>query len=70
MTKHRTITGFIAVALLAAATTAVTMRPQSSSADRAVPSASTMTIKELTAAAGKLPTEEFDDQTFVYSAKR
>jgi hypothetical protein len=70
MTKHRTITGFVAVALLAAATTVVAMRAQPSSADRAVASAGMMSIKELTAGAGKLAPDEFDDQSVVYSTKR
>ena len=68
MIKHRTITGFIGVALIAAATTAATIKSHSSSADRAA--SNTMSIGELTAAAGMLPTSEFDDQSVVFSTKR
>ncbi|TYO62711.1 hypothetical protein FXV83_31345 [Bradyrhizobium hipponense] len=70
MTKHRRISGFVAVALLAAATTAVTIKSYSSSADRPAASANAMSIGELTAGAGKLPTDEFDDQSVIYSKKR
>jgi hypothetical protein len=74
MTKHRTITGFVAVALLTAATTAVTIKSYSSSAassaDRPAASANAMSIGELTAGAGKLLTDEFDDQSVIYSRKR
>ncbi|WP_445216760.1 hypothetical protein ACKWRH_32005 [Bradyrhizobium sp. Pa8] len=70
MTKHRVITGFVAVALLAAATTATNFRSYWSSADRAVASANAMSIEKLTAAAGKLATDEFDDQSVIYSSKR
>jgi hypothetical protein len=70
MTKHRTITGFVAVALLTAATTAETIKSYSSSADRPAASANAMSIGELTAGAGKLLTDEFDDQSVIYSRKR
>lgn len=68
MTKHRTITGFVAVALLAAAATAATMRPHASSTDSIL--ASGMTLKELTVDVNKLSTEDFDDQSMVYSKTR
>lgn len=58
----------MAVALLAAATTAITMRSHPFSADRSV-AANTMSIGELTAGAGKLPTDEFYDQSLIYSTK-
>lgn len=69
MMKHRTITGFVAVALIAAATTAATMRSHSPLAVRA---AGMMPLQELHAAAGvnKLPIEDFEDQSLVYSTKR
>ena len=70
MTKHRTITGFVAVALLAAATTAATMRSRSPSTDRPIESAGMMLFKELTADVNKLPIEDFEDQSLVYSTKR
>ena len=56
MTKHRTITGFVAVALLAAATTVATMR--SSSTDRAI--AGVASLKVLTTDGNKLRTQEFE----------
>jgi hypothetical protein len=67
MTEHRTITGLVAVVLLAAATTAAIVRP---SAHRAVVATNSMLIGELTAAAGQLPTSEFDDQSVIFSTKR
>ena len=70
MTKHRTITGFVAVALLAAAATAATMRPHASSTDSILASGRMMTLKELTVDVNKLSTEDFDDQSMVYSKTR
>jgi hypothetical protein len=64
MTKHRTITGFVAVALLAAAATAASMRPHASS------TGGMMTLKELTVDVNKLSTEDLDDQSMVYSKTR
>jgi hypothetical protein len=70
MTKYRTITGFVAIALLAAATTAATMRSPSPSTDRLIAPASMMSFKELRVDMNKLPTADFDDQSLVYSTKR
>jgi hypothetical protein len=55
-----------AVALLAAATN---MRPHPPSIDRPVGPAGMMSLQELHAAAGvnKLPIEDFEDQSLVYS---
>jgi hypothetical protein len=64
MTKHRTITGFVVVALLAV-TTAANVRSHSRSTNLAIASAGTS--KEPTAGVNKLPTEDFDDQSLVYS---
>ena len=47
MTRHRTITGFVAVALLAVAATAATMRSHSPSMDGIVVSAGTTMSKGL-----------------------
>ena len=66
MTKHRMITGFVTVALLAAA---ATMRSHSPATTRPIASAGIMSFKELTADANKLRTEDFD-QSLVYSTKR
>jgi hypothetical protein len=69
MTKHRTITGFVAVALLAAAATATTLRPLPSKSHPNA-SAGIMSISELSADVNKLAADDYDDQSFVYSAKR
>jgi hypothetical protein len=62
-----TISAFVAVALLAAATTM--LWSHSPSAGRAVESAGMMSLLELHTATdvNKLPTEEFEDQSLVYS---
>lgn len=62
MTKHRTITGFVAVTLLAVAATANTMRSHSPWTDGAVVSAGTTLLKGLAVDAPKLPTADFDDR--------
>jgi len=64
MTKHRTITGFVAVALLAAA---ANLRAHSASADRPIAPAGMMSFEGLTADVNKLPIEDFEDQSLVYS---
>ncbi len=68
MTKHRTITGFVAVALLAVVATAATLRPLPSKNHPGV-SAGIMSFSEK-ADVNRLATEDYDDQSFVYSAKR
>ena len=68
MTKHRTFIGFVAVALLAVATTTANTRSHSPSTDLAIASDGMMSLKELTAdVANKLPNEDFDDQSLVFS---
>jgi hypothetical protein len=64
------ISAFAAVALLA--TAATVPLPHSPSTDRPVGLAGMMSLQELQAAAGvnKLPIEEFEDQSLVYSTKR
>ena len=62
MTKHRTITGFVAVTLLAVAATAATIRSHSPWTDGIVVSAGTTLLKGLTVDARKLPTADFDDR--------
>ena len=69
MTKHRTITGFVAVALLTGAATAATLRPLPSK-HHPNASAGIMSFSELKVDVNKLATDNFDDQSFVYSAKR
>jgi|1186.fasta_scaffold1076170_1 hypothetical protein len=65
MTKHRTITSFTAIIVLAIA--AATMRSHSSSTHPLVASAGMGSLKELMADVNKLPTEQFDDQSLVFS---
>ena len=68
MTKHRTITGFVAVALLAVAVTAATMRSHSPWTDGLLVAAGTTMLKGLTVEANKLTTASFDDRWFAISA--
>ena len=68
MTKHRTITGFVAVALLAVAATAATMRSHSPWNDGIVVSAGKTLLKGLTVDANKLPAADFDDRWSAMSA--
>jgi hypothetical protein len=68
MTKHRRITGFVAIALLAAVV--ATMRSQSPSTARSVAPGGMMSFKELTADVNKLPTEDLSDRSQVYSTNR
>ncbi len=56
MTKHRTITGFVAVALIAAAISVATMR--SPSTDRAIPGVAS--LKVLAVDENKRRTQEFE----------
>ena len=69
MTKHRTIISFAAVALLAVAATAVTSRPLPSMHHPTAP-AGTISVSELAGDVNRLATDEYDDQSLVYSAKR
>jgi hypothetical protein len=69
MTKHRTITGFVAVALLAVAATAAAVRPLPSK-NHPDASAGLMSLSALAVDVNKLATDNYDDQSFVYSAKR
>ena len=61
MTKHRTITGFVAVALLAAAATAATMRPLST--ERAIASTGAAALQVLTPDVKKLGSQDVEDQS-------
>jgi photosystem II stability/assembly factor-like uncharacterized protein len=62
MTKHRTITGFVAVALLAVGATAATVQSYSPWTDAIVGSARTTLLKALTVDANKGTTADFDDR--------
>lgn len=68
MTMHRTITGFVAVALLAVAATAANMRSHSPSMDGIVVSASTTMPKGPTLDANELSAASFDDRWSAMSA--
>jgi hypothetical protein len=61
MTKHRRITGFVAVALVAVAATAVTMRSHSPWADGPVVSGTTVS-KGFTVDPNTVPAANFDDR--------
>jgi hypothetical protein len=62
MTKHRTITGFVAVALLAVAATAATMHSHSTWTDGIVVSAGSTLLNGLTDDVNKPPTADFDER--------
>jgi len=62
MTKHRTITGLVAVALLAVAATAGAIKSHSPWTDEDVGSAGTTLLNGLTVNANKLPIANFDDR--------
>jgi predicted anti-sigma-YlaC factor YlaD len=66
MTKHRTITGFVAVALVAVAATAVTMRSHSPWADGIVVSSTTL-LKGIMVS-NEAPPANFDDRWSAISA--
>lgn len=68
MTRHRTITGFVAVALLAVAATAATMR--SHSPEGIVVATDTTDSKTLTVDAKELPTASFDERWSALSAPK
>ena len=68
MTKHRTITGFVAVALLAVAATAATMRSHSPWNDGIVVSAGTTLPKDYAGDANQLPAADFNDRWSAISA--
>ncbi len=65
--KRLIISAFVAVALFAAATTM--LRSHTPAAGRAIGSADAMSLRELHTApdVNKLPIEEFEDQSLVYS---
>jgi len=67
MTRHRTITGFTAVALLAVAATAANMRSHAPSTD-GIFSAGTTILKGFTGKANKLAVASFDDRWSAISA--
>jgi hypothetical protein len=71
MTKHRIIIAFVNIALLTAVTAAAaTMRSHSPSTNRLIAPAGMMSFEEFRVDVNKLPTDDFDDQSLVYSAKR
>jgi hypothetical protein len=66
MTKHKTITSFVAVALLAVAATATTLRPLSSKSHPAASAGIMSSISELKTDVNKLATDDYDDQSFLF----
>jgi hypothetical protein len=71
MKKHQTITGVAAFVLLAAAATAAatTLRSPSPSAHLPIAPAGILSLKELSVDVNKLPIEDFDDQSLVFSTR-
>ena len=69
MTRHRTITGFVAVALLAVAASAATMRSHSPSTQGTVVSDGTSS-KGATVDANEAPAASFDDRWSAISAAK
>ena len=67
MKTHQTITGLVAVVLIAAATTAAATMRSASSAHHSMAPVGIMSLKELAVDVNKLPIEEFDDQSLVFS---
>ena len=68
MTKHRTITGFVAVALLAVAATAATLRSHAPWSDGNAVSTGTTISKNPTVGANELPAASFDERWSAMSA--
>ena len=69
MTKHRTITGFVAVALLAVAATAANIRTHAPSTDGIAVSSGTTTSKDLTVDTNT-STASFDERWSAMSASK
>jgi hypothetical protein len=69
MTKHRTITGFVTVALLAVAATAANLRTHAPSTDGIVVSAGTTALKGIPVDANA-PTASFDERWSAMSASK
>ena len=68
MTRHRTITGFVAIALLAVAATAATLRSHSPWTEGIVVSAGTTMSRGLTVDANEPPTASFEERWSAMSA--
>jgi hypothetical protein len=68
MTRHRTITGFAAIALLAAAATAANMRSRAPATDGSVASIGATMLKGFTGQTNKLAAASFDDRWSAISA--
>jgi hypothetical protein len=67
MKKHQTITGFVAVVLLAAAASATAATMRSPAPSTQIAPAGSMLLNELAVDVNKLPIEDFDDQSLVFS---
>jgi hypothetical protein len=67
MKKHQTIIGFVAVVLLAAAATATAATMRSPAPSTQIAPAGIMSLTELAGDVNKLPIEEFEDMSLVYS---
>ena len=67
MKKHQTIIGFVAVVLLAAAASATAATMRSPGPSTQIAPAGSMLLNELAVDVNKLPIEDFDDQSLVFS---
>jgi hypothetical protein len=65
--KHLMIAGFVAVALLASAT--IVLRSHSLTASRAAVTTGVASAKSSQTGVNKIPVEEFEDMSLVFSAK-
>ena len=67
MKKHQTIIGFVAVVLLAAAASATAATMRSPAPSTRIAPAGIISLTELAGDVNKLPIEEFEDMSLVYS---
>lgn len=70
MTRHRTITGFVAVALLAVAATAANIRSHSPGIEGIAVPAGPAKMKGLTVDANEFPTASFDERWSAISTSK
>ena len=67
MKKHQAISGFVAVVLLAAAASATAATMRSPARSTQIAPAGSMLLNELAVDVNKLPIEDFEDMSLVYS---
>ena len=67
MKKHQMIAGFVAVILVAAAASATAATMRSPAPSTQIAPAGSMLLNELAVDVNKLPIEDFEDMSLVYS---